>query len=155
MPFNAPPFCKPVCDELCKSLSKSIAWRNSRITEIALIAIIIFTTIGLSGCAEEPGDAELTSHTQLELVDWHVSGLWVINCPVAWVRVANYNSVPIKNITFQYDTYDIDGKHLDRGTYTVEESVEPGSVRNFIELYVGLVNLHSDKLSVKLLSVGR
>ncbi|HEY9756782.1 MAG TPA: hypothetical protein V6C97_16575 [Oculatellaceae cyanobacterium] len=155
MLFNAPLFCKPVCDNLCKSLSKFIAWRNSNITQIALIAVIIFTTLGLSGCAEEIGDAELTSHTQLELVDWHVSGLWVINCPVAWVRVANYNSVPIKNITFQYDTYDVDGKHLDRGTYTVEDSVEPGSVRNFIELYVGLVNLHSDKLSVKLLSVGR
>jgi hypothetical protein len=62
--------------------------------------------------------------------------------------------VPIKNITFQYDTYDVDGNHLDRGTYVIEETVDPGAVRNFIEQYLGLVSLHSDKLSVKLISVG-
>ena len=115
----------------------------------------LFCSVGLTGCSTEAGDQELTDRTHFELVDWHVSGLWVINCPVAWVRVANYNPVLIKNITFQYDTFDVDGVHLDRGTYTVEETVDPGAVRNFIELYLGLVNLHSDKLSVKLLSVGR
>jgi hypothetical protein len=157
MLFNAPSFCKLVCDTLGKSLRRAVDWHiaTTRITQIAIAFVILFSTVALSGCATEAGDQELTSHTQLELVDWHVSGLWVINCPVAWVRVANYNPVPIKDITFQYDTYDVDGKHLDSGTYTVEETVDPGSVRNFIELYVGLVSLHSDKLSVKLLSVGR
>lgn len=107
----------------------------------------------LSGCSTEEGNRELTQNTHFELVDWHISGLWVINCPVCWVRVANFNAVPIKNITFQYNTYNFENVPLDEGTYTIEESVPPGAVRNFIELYVGLVHLESEKLSCKLLSV--
>lgn len=119
-------------------------------------ALILSLALSLSACTSLlGGDAGLTQRTYFELVDWHISGLWVINCPVAWVRVANYNEVPIKNITFQYDTYDYDGTHLDHGTYTVEDSVPPRTVKNFIELYLGLVNLHSERLSVKLLSVSR
>ncbi len=114
----------------------------------------IFAMVFLSGCDTlAGGDTQLTSQTYFELVDWHISGFWVINCPVAWVRVKNFNPVPIKEITFQYNTYDADGTPLDQGTYTIEGSVPPNSVKNFIELYVGMVNLHSDKLSVKLLSV--
>ena len=136
-----------------KQGSSQRGWRTVSIA--CVLALSLFSPIGLTGCSTDPGDQELTSRTHFELVDWHVSGLWVINCPVAWIRVANYNPVPIKNITFQYDTYDVDGVHLDRGTYTVEETVDPGAVRNFIELYLGLVNLHSDKLSVKIVSVDR
>jgi len=106
-----------------------------------------------SSCSTEVGDKGLTERTYVELVDWHISGLWVINCPVAWVRVKNYNSVPITNIKFQYNTYDGEGNPLDQDTYILEESVPPGGVRNFIELYLGLVSLHSEKLSIKLLSV--
>jgi hypothetical protein len=119
-----------------------------RVLVVALLAC--FT---VSSCALELGDKTLTDHTYIELVDWHISGLWVINCPVAWVRVANYNSVPIKDIKFQYDTYDVDGNPLDHDTYTIEGTVPPGGVRNFIELYLGLVNLHSEKLSIKIVSV--
>lgn len=104
----------------------------------------------LASCGEEIGDQALTKGAYVELVDWHVSGLWVINCPVAWVRVANYNRIPIKDVTFHYYTYDCDGVQLDHGTYTIEGTVPPGTVKNFIELYLGLVNLHSDKLSIKL-----
>jgi hypothetical protein len=107
----------------------------------------------LNGCATESGDVALTKKVIFELVDWHISGFWVINCPVAWVRIANYNNVPIKDITFEYDTFDVDGKPLDKGTYTLEGEVEPGAVKNFIEQYLGLVSLPSDKLSVKLISV--
>jgi len=135
------------------SFNSQRGWRTSSL--VCALAFSIFACVGLSGCSAEGGDSALTSHIAFELVDWHVSGFWVINCPVAWVRVANYNAVPVKNVTFQYDTYDVDGVHLDRGTYTVEETVDPGAVRNFIELYLGLVSLHSDKLSVKLVSVGR
>ncbi len=114
----------------------------------------IFAACFLAGCGEAmSGDAALTNQTYFELVDWHISGFWVINCPVAWVRIKNFNSVPIKEITFQYNTYDYDGTPLDQGTYTIEGSVPAASVKNFPELYVGLVNLHSDKLSCKLLSV--
>lgn len=113
-----------------------------------------FIALFLCGCASAPrGDQALTANTHLELVDWHITGLWVINCPVAWFRVHNYNSVPIKDVTLQYNTYDFDGKPLDQGVYTIEGEVPPGNSKNFIEQYIGLVHLHSDKLSVKLLSV--
>jgi hypothetical protein len=124
------------------------------LTGIALFLALFISSTFLQGCAPAlTGDATLTSRTRMELVDWHISGLWIINCPVAWIRIANYNQVPIHDIVLQYNTFDYEGKPLDEGTYTIEESVAPGTMRNFIELYLGLVNLHSDKLSVKLLSV--
>lgn len=108
----------------------------------------------LAGCQPFDPQAELlTRNTQIELVDWHVSGLWVINCPVAWIRVNNYNSVPIHDITFEYETFDQNGKHLDKGTFTIEGTVPAGTTKNFIELYLGLVDLYSERLTVKLLSV--
>lgn len=119
----------------------------------ALFLVVVFCCGALLSCAVESGDQELTKNVYAELVDWHVSGLWVINCPVAWLRIANYNSVPVRNLTVQYNTYDIDGVPLDQGTYTIEDKIAPKSVRNFIELYLGLVSLHSEKLSVKLVSV--
>ena len=108
----------------------------------------------LSACeAIDPNREFLTRNTTVELVDWHVSGLWVINAPVAWIRVHNYNNVPIHEITFEYDTFDNTGKHLNQGTFTIEGTVPPGTTKNFIELYLGIVDLYSDRLSVKLLSV--
>ncbi|HEY9786421.1 MAG TPA: hypothetical protein V6D17_13520 [Candidatus Obscuribacterales bacterium] len=95
----------------------------------------------------------LTRNTYVELVDWHIAGLWVINCPVAWIRVANYNQVPVKDIRIKYYTYDFDGKLLNEGDFMIEDSVPPGTVRNFIEQYLGLVDLHSDKLSIKMVGV--
>jgi hypothetical protein len=115
----------------------------------------------MAGCGAPAGDPALTKNVYLELVDWHVAGLWVINSPVAWVRVANYNQVPVKDITFQYNTYDDDGTPLDQGTYTLTDSdgnssvVKAGSMKNFIEQYLGTVNLHSMKLRLKLLSVNQ
>ncbi len=88
-------------------------------------------------------------------MDWHIAGLWVINCPVVWVRVYNYNEVPIKEITFEYSTYTEDGRTLDKGTFTIEGSVGAHNTKNFVELYVGLVDLYSQRLNVKLLSVKR
>ena len=115
---------------------------------LAAVACLLF-----GGCSTIGGDPQLTQNTVFELIDWHIAGLWVINCPVAWVRVTNRNSVPIKDITFQYNTYNAEGHALDQGTFTIEGEVAPGATKNFIELYLGLVDLHSDKLSVKLLSV--
>jgi hypothetical protein len=130
---------------------------GARLAWSGVFAMTIFAMVFLSGCDTlAGGDAQLTSQTYFELVDWHISGFWVVNCPVAWVRIKNYNAVPIKEITFQYNTYDYDGTPLDQGTYTLDGpdgTVPANSVHNFIEQYLGMVNLHSEKLSVKLLSV--
>lgn len=120
---------------------------------LALFATLFLSVFSMAGCGVDPGDPELTKNTRLELVDWHVSGLWVMNSPVAWVRVANYNQVPIHEVTFQYNTFDYENKPLDEGTFTIEGTVPPGSMKNFIELYLGLINLDSQRLSLKLLSV--
>jgi hypothetical protein len=107
----------------------------------------------LSSCTGvDLGDGGLTKNTYVELVDWHISGLWVINCPVAWVRVANYNNVPVKDIVINYRTYDFEGHALNTGTYTLEGEIAPGNVKNFIEQYLGLVDLHSEKLSVQIVA---
>jgi hypothetical protein len=88
-------------------------------------------------------------------MDWHVAGFWVINSPVAWIRVENYNDVPIREITFEYRTFTDEGKLLDKGTFTIEGTVPARSMKNFIELYLGLVDLYSQRLDVRLLSVKR
>ena len=121
---------------------------------LGLLVSLVVIACSFSGCSSEStGDPELTKNTYIELVDWHVSGLWVINCPVAWVRVANYNRVPIKEIQFKYTTYDYLGNKLNEGSYTIEGTVSPGGVKNFIELYIGLVDIHSERLDIELRSV--
>jgi hypothetical protein len=123
-------------------------WRRLCVAALACVL--------LTGC-EVPDSEEqiLTRNTQILLMDWHVAGLWVINCPVAWVRVFNYNQVPIKEITFQYNTFTEEGQPLNEGTFTIEGSVEPQTTKNFIELYLGLVDLPSQRLTIKLLHVKR
>ena len=113
--------------------------------------MLVFSLTGCGG--PHTASNQLTQFTRVDLMDWHVSGLWVINCPVAWVRVTNYNNVPIKEITLQYNTYTADGRPLDQGTFTIEGTVPPLQSKNFIELYLGLVDLYSERLTVKLLSV--
>ncbi len=129
-------------------------FKSSRV--LSLLAALLFS-LALSACeAVDPQAAELTRNTKLELVDWHISGLWVINSPVAWVRVTNYNNVPIHDITFEYTAANVDGKVLDHGTYTIEGTVpEGGTTKNFAELYLGLVDLYTERLSLKLLHVKR
>lgn len=120
----------------------------------AIISAFVAISSVLSSCSGPLGiDPVLTRNTYVELVDWHIAGLWVINCPVAWIRVANYNQVPVKDIRIKYYTYDFDGKLLNEGDFMIEDSVPPGTVRNFIEQYLGLVDLHSDKLSIKMVGV--
>lgn len=110
--------------------------------------------LSLFGCEiHSPDQERLTANTKIVLMDWHVAGFWVINSPVAWIRVSNYNNVPIKEITFQYQTFTEDGRLLNKGTFTIEGTVPPQSMKNFIELYLGIVDLYSQRLDVKLLSV--
>jgi hypothetical protein len=121
-----------------------------------LVVASLFIAAFCSSCSsDEPSDATLLRNTYCELVDWHITGLWVINCPVAWVRVANYNSRPIKDVKLKYTTYDFQGTPLDTGTYALEGDVAPGSVKNFIEQYLGLVSLHSEKLSIQVIGVSQ
>jgi hypothetical protein len=122
----------------------------SRLLVVASLFLAVFCT---SCGTDEPSDASLLRNTYCELVDWHISGLWVINCPVAWVRVANYNARPIKDVKLKYVTYDFAGNPLDSGTYLLEGDIQPGSVKNFIEQYFGLVSLHSEKLSIQVTGV--
>lgn len=129
---------------------------------IALIFFVCFVAVkAFVGTIHGPGDPELTKNVHLELVDWHIVGLWVINSPCCWFRVANYNNVPIKNVTIRYKTFGYSGELLSEGTYTLAGSqaseyvVKAGSVKNFIEQYIGLVALESDMLQVELVSVER
>jgi hypothetical protein len=122
--------------------------------QVAKFITFISLCLLLNSCELSPNfDGGLTANTRCELIDWHITGLWVINCPVAWIRVTNYNNQAIKDITFQYNTYDANGRPLDEGTFTIEGTVPPGQVKNFIELYLGLVDLYSERLSIKLISV--
>jgi hypothetical protein len=61
--------------------------------------------------------------------------------------------VPIKDVVLEYRTYDYEGHLLDVGTYALEGEIGAGSIKNFIEQYLGLVSLHSDKLSIKVVGV--
>jgi hypothetical protein len=122
---------------------------------LLLLASLLTFSVTVTACTPELGDDTLTQNTRVELVDWHVSGLWVINSPVCWIRVANYNNVPIKDVTIKYQTFDFDSKPLDQGTYTIDGEVGPGQVKNFIEQYVGIVQVESDKIKVELSTVHR
>lgn len=123
----------------------------------ALLGVVVSAVVFLcSGCEtreEQERNAALTRSTSLVLMDWHISGLWVINSPVAWVRVFNNSDVPITEVTFEYSTFDNYGKPLDKGTFTIEGTIPPRCHKDFIELYLGLVDLYSEHLSVRLLSV--
>jgi len=131
---------------------------------LVIVAVLLIGYIGLKmflGSFKGPGDPELTKNVHLELVDWHIVGLWVINSPCCWVRVANYNNVPVRNVKIRYKTFGYRGEQLTEGTYYLsgatpaDATVKAGSMKNFIEQYIGLVDLESDMLSIELVSVER
>lgn len=134
--------------------AKLPAAKKTMIALLLLGGICISWTV-LSNMARclDPESNYLTSNTKLDLVDWHICGLWVINSPVVWFRVTNYNSVPIHDVTLEYKTFTEDGRELNTGSYTIEGEIPPGTTKNFIEQYIGLVDLYTEKLSVKLSSV--
>ena len=143
-----------MCSASTKAASKVSKRLSLALSSILALACMLGGGMLLSSCGNEMGvDAQLSKNVYMELVDWHVSGLWVINCPVCWLRVYNYNNVPIHDVTLSYVTYDFDGKPLDTGTFVIDGIVPPSNIKNFIEQYIGLVSLESDKLSVKLESV--
>ena len=98
-------------------------------------------------------NADFKQNTYAELVDWHTTGPIMFKCAVLWLRVRNNNQIAVKNITFKYTTYDHDGKTLNESNYVVDETVQPGEVKNFFEQYVGFIDSNSSKLGVNLTSV--
>lgn len=129
--------------------------RRFRRQILPALAVLIMASQLIAGCSGPNchGDPELTKNVYIELVDWHIVGLWVINCPCCWIRVKNYNNVPIKDVCFRYRTYGYDGELLTVGTYKLEYDVPAGGIKNCIEQYIGLVDLESDMLSLEIVSV--
>jgi hypothetical protein len=124
-----------------------------------LSAAFACTTL-FAGCAiEQPTDKVLLSNTHIRLMDWHISGFGIINSPVAWVLVTNNNLVPITDIVLEYTTFDYEGHQLDVGTCPIVDAngvpstLQPGEAKNFIELYLGLVDLQTEQLKVECYSV--
>lgn len=143
-----------------KRLPSNARYKLSSTPAVALVAIL--SIMSLTSCGLPEGDPELAKNVKIELVDWHIVGLWVINCPVCWIRVTNYNSVPITNICFKYTTYSYDGRILTEGHYTMDKEddvVQPfgayANPKNFIEQFIGLVDLESDMLKIELVSVSQ
>ncbi len=123
------------------------------VLRIFLCLLIIGCT---SGCIDNnvaSSQDKLTKNVTVQLVDWHIIGLWVVNCPSAWVCVNNYNNVGIKNITIRYKTYGYQRQVLDTGLCTIEQKVPAGGMKNFTEQALGLVNIESDMLSIELVKV--
>ncbi len=120
---------------------------------VAAGAIALFLLLGslTSGCSiESAGNRDLAKNVHVELVDWHISGLLIFNTPICWIRVVNYNNVPIKDVRVRYKTFGYNGQLLSEGKYTMEGVVGPRSVKNFVEQTVGIVDLESDMLSIEL-----
>jgi hypothetical protein len=125
--------------------------RSGGILSGLLVVIFIVCTTLTAGCTTHTiGNAELARNVYVELVDWHVSGLWIFNTPICWIRVVNYNDVPVKDVRVRFKTFGYNGELLSNGTYTMEGSVGPRSVKNFVEQTVGLVDIESDMLSIEL-----
>lgn len=121
------------------------------IVAVGLIAIFLVLSSLTTGCTlESGGNPDLAKNVHVELVDWHISGLLIFNCPVCWIRVVNYNNVPIKDVRVKYKTFGYDGQLLSEGKYTMDGVVGPRSVKNFVEQTVGIVDLESDMLSIEL-----
>jgi hypothetical protein len=95
----------------------------------------------------------ILKNTQVQLVDWHISGFAIINSPVAWIRVTNLNKMPITDINIEYTTFDYEGHQLNVGTAMMEGEVQPGEAKNFIEQYLGLVDLQTEQLSIRCVGV--
>ncbi len=131
--------------------SKGQTYRSTGLITAAVLTAFLFISSFTAGCTNlSPGNRDLAKNVHVELVDWHISGLMIFNTPVCWIRVCNYNSVPVKDVRVKYKTFGYNGQILSEGTYTMEGTVGPRSVKNFVEQTVGLVDLESDMLSIEM-----
>lgn len=97
--------------------TNQVSQRNGRghyFVAAATVVVLLCISMQFANAGFRQESQVASANTRLELIDWHVSGLWVINSPVAWVKVTNYNNVPIHEITMEYQTFDTNGKPLDR-----------------------------------------
>jgi len=116
-----------------------------------MFAALVLVVLSTSSCTTHKfGNAELSRNVYVELVDWHISGLLVFNTPICWIRVVNYNNVPVKDVRIKFKTFGYNGQQLSDGTYTMEGTIGPRSVKNYVEQTVGLVDVESDMLSIEL-----
>lgn len=126
---------------------------------VAAAAVIVGTTLIVLSListvkrVDNDVNLSLTRNTYAELVDWHTSGPFMFRCPVAWIRVRNYNSVPIKELVFHYTLYDQDGNQVDHGKHTITEEIAAGRWKNFFEQYFWFTSPASCKLQLKLVNV--
>lgn len=131
--------------------SHSTLYRGTAIAFAGVTALFLLLGSLTTGCSmESMGNRDLAKNVHVELVDWHISGLLIFNTPICWIRVVNYNNVPIKDVRVRYKTFGYNGQQLSEGKYTMEGSIGPRSVKNFVEQTVGIVDLESDMLSIEL-----
>lgn len=131
--------------------SPSALYRGTAAAAAGVIALFVLLGTMTTGCSmESAGNRDLAKNVHVELVDWHISGLLIFNTPICWIRVVNYNNVPVKDVRVRYKTFGYNGQLLSEGKYTMEGAVGPRSVKNFVEQTVGLVDLESDMLSIEL-----
>lgn len=95
----------------------------------------------------------LKRNTAVKIVDWNSDWFLGLCWPVIWLRIANNNTLPIKNAKIRYRTYDSDNQMLNEGTYCIEGEVKPGERKNFFGQTPGIIDIRSAKLSVELVTV--
>jgi len=69
------------------------------------------------------------------------------------LRINNFNAQPIKRISIVYEALDATGGLLNRGTFVIDDVVDAGKSRNFVNLPLGLVDARTRKLNVQITSV--
>jgi len=110
------------------------------IRNVALCSAVLL----MAACNIQPSrQSPILQRTVLELVDW--------NRPVLWVRIANYNLVPVTNAQIVYEAH-ADGQES-KGTFTIKEAIPAGAVRNFVNIRLATVSPQSEKISLKLIDV--
>jgi hypothetical protein len=122
----------------------------------AIIALLMLAFLWFNSTLKKSSNEvnlSLKRNTYAELVDWHTSGPLLFRCPVVWLRVRNYNSVPIKELVFHYTLFDQDDKPVDQGNHTITEEIAPGEVKNFFEEYLWFTDFNSNKLGINLTNV--
>ena len=129
---------------------KGFIFTRKHLTLCLIAAMVTCAAVSTSCSTHTVGSKELARNVYVELVDWHVSGLWIFNTPICWIRVANYNNVPVKDVRVRFKTFGYNGEELSKGTYTMEGTVGPRSVKNFVEQTVGICDIESDMLSIEL-----
>lgn len=127
---------------------------------VALVALSPLPLLGLHAAEllfhHKPSSSlsdYLRKNTFVRIVDWNSDWFLFLCWPSIWLKVRNYNSLPIKNVTIRYRTYNDEGKLLNEGTHVLAGEIKPGESKNFFSQSPGLIDFASSKLSVDLVNV--